>query len=76
MVRKVDIVSNLLARDLEEALLKVFLALDGRSILACSLVCKTWQVFLSQRVWNNRVTRPALRATLNRQWGGASLRRC
>ena len=69
MARKVDIVSNLLTRDLEEALLKVFLALDGRSILACSLVCKSWQVFLSQRVWNNRMARPALRATLNRQWG-------
>ena len=68
MVRKVDIVSNLLARDIEEALLKVFLALDGRSLATCSLVCKSWRLFLQQRVWGNKVVRPALMASLRRQW--------
>ena len=68
MGRRVDIISQLLARDMEEALLKVFLALDGRSLAACSLVCKSWRLFLRQRVWGNRVVRPALMARLRKQW--------
>ena len=66
--RRVDILSHLLARDMEEALLKVFLALDGRSLAACSLVCKSWRLFLQQRVWGNKVVRPALMARLRKQW--------
>ena len=57
MVNKVDIVSNMLERDLEEGLLKVFLALDVRTLAACSLVCKGWSLFLRQRVWRNQVVR-------------------
>ena len=68
MVNKVDIVSNMLERDLEEGLLKVFLALDGRTLAACSLVCKGWSLFLRQRVWRNQVVRPALVASLREQW--------
>ena len=68
MVRKVDIVSHLLARDLEEALLKVFLALDGRSLASSALVCKSWRIFLRQRVWRNQAVRPTLMARLREQW--------
>ena len=38
MGNRVDNVSNILERDLEETLLKVFLALDGRTLTGCSLL--------------------------------------
>ena len=42
MTKKVDIVSCLLSMDCEEALHAIFLSLDGSSLAACSLVCKSW----------------------------------
>ena len=63
-MNKVDIVSNLLAMDCEEALVAIFLSLDGASLDACSKVCKAWQDFLEQRFWRSNKLRPALQAKL------------
>ena len=68
MARKVDIVSCMLARNLEEAIINVFLQLDGRSLAACSLVCKNWRLILRQRVWGNQKAKQILMAKLKEQW--------
>ena len=67
-VRKEDIVSSLLAMDCEEALHAIFLSLDGSSLSACSLVCKSWRNFIQQRVWRCPRVRPVLEAKLRQQW--------
>ena len=67
-VRKVDIVSSLLSMDCEEALHAIFLSLDGSSLAACSLVCKSWRNFIQQRVWRCPRVRPVLEAKLRQQW--------
>ena len=63
-----DIVSGLLSMDCEEALQAIFLALDGSSLDASSLVCKSWHKFLQQRVWRCRRLRPFLESKLRQQW--------
>ena len=68
MARKVDIVSCMLASNLEEAIINVFLQLDGRSLAACSLVCKSWRLILRQRVWGNQKVKQILMAKLKEQW--------
>ena len=68
MRKKVDIVSNLLSMDCEEALHAIFLSLDGSSLAACSLVCKSWHKFIRKRVWRCSKVRPALEAKLRQQW--------
>ena len=68
MRKKVDIVSCLLSMDCEEALHAIFLSLDGSSLAACSLVCKSWHKFLRQRLWRCRRVRPVLEAKLRQQW--------
>ena len=67
-MNKVDIVSNLLAMDCEEALVAIFLSLDGASLDACSKVCKPWREFLEKRFWRSNKLRPALQAKLRWQW--------
>ena len=68
MSKKVDIVSCLLSMDCEEALHAIFLPLDGSSLDACSLVCKSWHRFLQKRLWSSRRARPILEAKLRQQW--------
>ena len=65
---KVDIVSCLLAMGCEEHVKTIFLSLDGGSLSASYQVCKTWHIFLQQRVWHSPHLKSVLDKKLRNQW--------
>ena len=67
-MKVVNIVSDLLSMDCEEALHAIFLSLDSSSLNACSLVCRSWHKFLQKRLWRCQRVRPVLEAKLRQQW--------
>ena len=47
---------------------KIFLMLDGSSLHCARQVCKAWDRFVIQQVWNTRVGRKSLQARLKYNW--------
>ena len=48
-----DIVSSLFLIDIDEALQKIFLHLDPKSLKSCRLVNKQWNDFILSRLWRS-----------------------
>ena len=48
-----DIISSLFLFDLDEALQKIFLHLDPKSLKSCRLVNKQWNDFILSRLWRS-----------------------
>ena len=48
-----DIVSSLFLFDLDEALQKIFLNLDPKSLKSCRMVNKQWNDFIVSRIWRS-----------------------
>ena len=71
---QVDMFGSFFLMNMDEFLQNVFLCLDPASLKNCRCVCKQWNGFIKESIWNSRLGRARLREKLRLCWRKSSFR--
>jgi len=71
---QVDMLGSFFLMNMDEFLQNVFLCLDPASLKNCRCVCKQWNCFILESIWNSRLGRARLREKLRLRWRKNSFR--
>lgn len=63
-----DIISKMIARNLHEPLLSIFLTFDSRTLTACRYTCSTWYRYMKVVFWREVRARKELEWRLHCRW--------
>jgi len=63
-----DLISNMIARNLHEPLLRIFLSLSSTTLTACRYVCTDWYAYTKLVFWKEIRVRRELEDRLENQW--------
>jgi len=71
---EVDMFGGFFLMNMDEFVQNVFLCLDPASLKNCRCVCKEWNCFIQENIWNSRLGRSRLREKLRLSWRKSSAR--